>query len=202
MTMQDRAGGFPDIVIDVGFIAFDVTTLVLENVVEGRTDTLTVNATALAVDVGCALVPVVSGGGMAVRGGEKVLEHGAASGIVHLFAGTKRTTQAAAHAAGAAKGPPPNGGTANPHGGPVHNSAIDKEIGQLRQDPAVSNIRKNQQQVDVNGDKAGTNRPDIQYDRDGCHTCVEFDTNPSNGTRHGDVIQKNDPSAIVDLRTP
>jgi hypothetical protein len=75
-------------------------------------------------------------------------------------------------------------------------------VARLRQDPAVSNIRKNQQQVDAKGNKVGTNRPDIQYDKNGTHYCVEFDTNPSNGSRHDAAIQKNDPAANVELRTP
>jgi hypothetical protein len=63
----------------------------------------------------------------------------------------------------------------------------------------VSNIRKNQQQVDVNGNKVGTNRPDVQYDQGGCHTCVEFDTVPRNSKRHGEVIRGNDPKSKVEL---
>lgn len=99
-------------------------------------------------------------------------------------------------------GPPANGGVAKPHGGRMHDAAIDAEIVRLRQDPAVTNIRKNQQQVDINGNKVGTNRPDIQFDKNGQHHCVEFDMNPSNGGKHGTVIQGNDPNARVQLRTP
>lgn len=56
-------------------------------------------------------------------------------------------------------GPPPNngvGGGSNVHGGKDHNDAIDKEVAELKEDPTVSNIRKNQQQVDVNGNNVGT----------------------------------------------
>ena len=62
-------------------------------------------------------------------------------------------------------GPAPNGGNAKPHGGKEHDDAIDDEIAELKKDPTVRNVRKNQQQVDVNGDKVGLNRPDIQYDK-------------------------------------
>ncbi|WP_115718306.1 RHS repeat-associated core domain-containing protein [Gallaecimonas mangrovi] len=97
------------------------------------------------------------------------------------------------------RGPLPNGGNAKPHGNANHNSAIDNRVGELKQDSSVSNIRKNQQQVDVNGNKVGTNRPDIQYDQGGCHYCVEYDHVPRNSTRHGDKISANDPNVKVEL---
>ncbi|TBU74089.1 RHS repeat-associated core domain-containing protein [Phytopseudomonas daroniae] len=95
-------------------------------------------------------------------------------------------------------GPRPNGGNAKPHGNSNHNDAIDSRIDGLRQDPSVSNIRKNQQQVDVDGGKIGTNRADIQYDK-GCHYCVEYDHVPKNSVRHGDRIRANDPGAKTEL---
>jgi RHS repeat-associated protein len=96
-------------------------------------------------------------------------------------------------------GPPANNGLGPQHGGHAHNSAIDNEVSSLSNNPFVSNIRKNQQQVDVNGNTVGSNRPDLQYDRGGCHHCVEFDTQPSNGIRHEEVIRGNDPDAIISL---
>ncbi|MBR5831759.1 MAG: hypothetical protein IKY79_04000 [Bacteroidales bacterium] len=36
-------------------------------------------------------------------------------------------------------------------------------------DSDATEIRKNQVQVDVNGNKVGNNRPDIQYDYEGKH---------------------------------
>ncbi|MDF2176845.1 SpvB/TcaC N-terminal domain-containing protein [Aliiglaciecola sp. CAU 1673] len=118
-------------------------------------------------------------------------------------AGMARMGKAAERLADSSKvtkrGPLPNGGNAKPHGNANHNSAIDNRVGELKQDPSVSNIRKNQQQVDVNGNKVGTNRPDIQYDQGGCHHCVEYDHVPRNSTRHGDQIRANDPNAKVEL---
>jgi RHS repeat-associated protein len=99
----------------------------------------------------------------------------------------------------AAKGARPNGGIAPRHGGTAHNDAIDQRVRELRSDPSVSSIRKNQQQVDASGNKVGTNRPDLQYDQGGCHRCVEFDTVPRNSTRHGDVIRANDPKTKIEL---
>lgn len=92
-----------------------------------------------------------------------------------------------------------NNGNAPAHGGDNHNNAIDQEVNGLQQDSSVSNIRKNQQQVDVNGNNVGTNRPDIQYDQNGCHYCVEYDNSQANSVRHGQVIQGNDPNASVIL---
>ena len=46
-----------------------------------------------------------------------------------------------------------------------HNSAIDKYIEDMP--PKAKNIRKNQTQVDINGNKVGSNRPDVQYDLNG-----------------------------------
>jgi hypothetical protein len=100
---------------------------------------------------------------------------------------------------GVAKGAKANGGIAPKHGGTTHNDAIDQRVRALQSDSTVSNIRKNQQQVDVNGNKVGTNRPDLQYDKSGCHRCVEYDTVPRNSTRHGDVIRANDPKTKIEL---
>ncbi|MEM6274079.1 MAG: RHS repeat-associated core domain-containing protein [Myxococcota bacterium] len=96
-------------------------------------------------------------------------------------------------------GPRPNQGIAKKHGSTRHNNAIDNRVQQLKKDPSVSNIRKNQQQVDVNGNKVGRNRPDLQYDKNGCHHCVEYDTVPSNSVRHGQVIRGNDSNTAVEL---
>ena len=63
------------------------------------------------------------------------------------------------------------------------------------------NIRKNQTQVDVNGNKVGSNRPDVQYDENGQHVCVEFDTKSENGLKHQQTIQNNDSNAKVILKT-
>ncbi len=59
----------------------------------------------------------------------------------------------------------------------------------------MTNIRKNQQQVDVNGDRVGTNRPDIQYDQNGVHHNVEYDTNSRASTNHQTRVTANDPNA-------
>ena len=57
----------------------------------------------------------------------------------------------------------------------------------MQRDPDVSNIRKNQQQVDIQGNTVGKNRPDVQYDKNEIHTNVEYDTQ--------NVLPQNDPNA-------
>jgi hypothetical protein len=72
-------------------------------------------------------------------------------------------------------------------------------VDELKQDSSVTDIRKNQVQVDVNGNRVGDNRPDLQYNKDGCHYCVEYDNSLDNSVRHGEVIRANDPNARVEL---
>jgi len=123
-------------------------------------------------------------------------------GAVITHAGTVAIAGANNLAVGAVMMAAPNGGNGPKHGGTAHDDAINKEVGQLQNDPSVTNIRKNQRQVDVNGNEVGKNLPDIQYDQGGCHNCVEYDTVPSNGSRHQKVIQQNDPSTKIHLKTP
>ena len=87
-----------------------------------------------------------------------------------------------------------NNGNAKKHGGTAHNQMIDDVIADARAQGAT-NIRKNQQQVDVNGSKVGTNRPDVQYDLNGKHHNVEIDTTKAGSTGHQNTIPKNDPNA-------
>ena len=65
----------------------------------------------------------------------------------------------------------------------------------LKKDDKVTNIRKNQKQVDINGDVVGNNRPDIQYDKNGVHTNVEYDTRKFSSNKHKKTLEKNDPNA-------
>lgn len=89
----------------------------------------------------------------------------------------------------------PNNGYAKSHEGPKHNESIDQLIEVLRKDKDVTNIRKNQRQVDVNGNTVGANRPDVQFDKNGQHTNVEFDTNTSSMNKHKRIIPKNGPNS-------
>ena len=80
----------------------------------------------------------------------------------------------------------------------TENAAIDNRIREIKEQGG-SNIRKNQAQVDANGNKVGNNRPDIQYDMDGVHHTEEFDYNPANSQRHYETIKQNDPSTEINL---
>ncbi|WP_341535204.1 polymorphic toxin-type HINT domain-containing protein [Acanthopleuribacter pedis] len=94
-------------------------------------------------------------------------------------------------------GPKPNNGDAKPHGSPPHNNAIDDYIDNLPD--SSKNIRKNQAQVDVNGNKVGNNRPDVQFDDNKVHYNVEFDNRSSSSAKHGEVLRNNDPDSVVEL---
>ena len=84
-----------------------------------------------------------------------------------------------------------NEGKAPKHGGTGHNQAIDTNIAQLKKEGAT-NIRKNQQQVDTNGNTVGKNRPDIQFDKDGVHYNIEYDTTTNGSLKHQTEIPLND----------
>lgn len=89
----------------------------------------------------------------------------------------------------------PNGGDGGKHGGTAHNNVIDDMINGLKDDPDVRNLRKNQEQHKVNGKKAGTNKPDIQYDKKGKHYNIEVDTKKKSSLKHQNEIPKNDPKS-------
>ena len=88
-----------------------------------------------------------------------------------------------------------NGGNAPKHGSNNHNKRIDDQIQKLKQDPDIRNIRKNQQQVDANGNKVGNNRPDIQYDKHDIHHNIEYDTSKRGSLKHQNQIPVNDPNS-------
>jgi hypothetical protein len=93
----------------------------------------------------------------------------------------------------------PNGGNGPKHGGTNHNDVIDDRVRDLQNTPGVENVRKNQRQVDINGNTVGNNQPEIQHDRDRVHHMEEYDTIDANGVKHEEVIRGNDPIAEVEL---
>ena len=96
----------------------------------------------------------------------------------------------------------PNKGYGPPHGKIIdHDKLIDQIIEKLRRTPGVNRdtIRKNQRQHDKDGNEVGTNRPDVQYDKDGQHGVIELDRTTENGKAHEKVNRKNDPKASVIL---
>ncbi len=92
------------------------------------------------------------------------------------------------------KGPEPNDGKAKQHGNPDHDAAINDKVNQVRQEGG-KNIRKNQQQVDVNGNNVGGNQPDLQWDVDGKHHNWEIDRTKNSSLKHQRQIPANDPNA-------
>ncbi|WP_426050897.1 RHS repeat domain-containing protein [Brevundimonas sp. SL161] len=68
--------------------------------------------------------------------------------------------------------PPANDGVSRPHGAPDHDQAIDDRADEVRGQGA-DDIRKNQTQVDAQGNRVGDNRPDLGY-------------TDSNGVRHNE----------------
>jgi len=142
------------------------------------------------LDLGATILPAVPGGA-----GSAIKAFRAADKISDAASMSKQGQKAK----GIGNYIVPNGGKAKPHGGIKHNSAIDKYIDDLPKE--ATNIRKNQAQVEINGKKVGTNRPDVQYDMNGQHMNVEFDTKPDNGLQHQQTIQNNDPNTKVILKT-
>ena len=62
----DPDGKFLDVVVDVGFIAYDIGKLAHDKITTGKTNSE--DWLALGADVGAAVIPGVTGAGMAVRG--------------------------------------------------------------------------------------------------------------------------------------
>lgn len=52
-----------------------------------------------------------------------------------------------------------------------------------------SNIRKNQRQVNINGNTVGSNRPDVQWDYNGVHHILEVDRTLVNNRKHKQIIE-------------
>lgn len=88
-----------------------------------------------------------------------------------------------------------NNGFARPHGGKAHNDRIDNMIKKVNQNSGVTDVRKNQVQVDYDGNRVGNNRPDIQFNKDGVHTNIEYDTQKRSMEHHRKVVTDNDPNA-------
>ena len=81
-------------------------------------------------------------------------------------------------------------------GGAAHNAAVDARASAAESEGATD-VRVNQQQVDANGNRVGTNRPDLQYTKNGQRYYEEWDTSQARSDAHAARIKANDPSAIV-----
>ena len=177
MKYVDPNGMWVESAWDIANVTMGINSL-STNIREHNIGGAIIDGVGLVLDLGAAVLPVVPGG---------------ASATIKAI----RTADKTSDALKTGRKIIPNGGKAKPHGGFKHNAAIDTYIENLPVD--AINIRKNQSQVDVNGNKVGNNRPDVQYDFDNTHINVEFDTKPINGEKHQQTILKNDPNATVIL---
>jgi RHS repeat-associated protein len=97
----------------------------------------------------------------------------------------------------ARKAPPANDGVSRPHGNPDHNQAIDRRAAEVRRQDATD-IRKNQTQVDAQGNRVGDNRPDLGYtDRGGTRHNEEWGRSEGRLEAQGDRARQNDPNCVT-----
>ena len=186
---KDPNGKWLETAWDIANVAMDISSL-KSNISNDNVGGAVVDGIGLMLDLGATILPAVPGGaGTAIK----------ASRVADKISDAASMSKQGQKAKGIGNYIVPNGGKAKPHGGIKHNSAIDKYIDDLPKE--ATNIRKNQAQVEINGKKVGTNRPDVQYDMNGQHINVEFDTKPENGLQHQQTIQNNDPNTKVILKT-
>ena len=185
----DPDGKWVETAWDVANIGMDIASL-KSNVSAGNVGGAIVDGLGLALDVGATLLPGIPGGAGTVIKASRTADK--VSDVVNV-------SKQEQNVKGIGNYIVPNGGKAKPHGGVKHNSAIDKYIDNLPN--GSTNVRKNQTQVDINGKKVGNNRPDVQYDMNGQHLNVEFDTKSNNGLKHQQTIRTNDPNSKVILKT-
>ena len=185
----DPDGKLVETAWDIANIGIGAASLV-SNLSNGNVADALLDGAGLMLDITAAVFPIVPGGAStaikAYRTADKV------SDVVNVSKQEQKVKGIGNYIV-------PNGGKAKPHGGVKHNSAIDKYIDNLPN--GSTNVRKNQTQVDINGKKVGNNRPDVQYDMNGQHLNVEFDTKSNNGLKHQQTIQTNDPNSKVILKT-
>lgn len=114
--------------------------------------------------------------------------------------GKKGATQAAEGEATRRGAPKPNEGGGKPHGSPEHDARINQEAERMKQE-GYSDIRKNQTQVDADGNRVGNNRPDLQgtNPNTGQREHVEVDRDPARAAQHERDIMRNDPKAKCTL---
>lgn len=86
-------------------------------------------------------------------------------------------------------------------GNAIQNQVVQQHIADL-QARGARDIRVNQQQVNINGERVGVNRPDLQYTLNGKRYYEEYDVPSSNrGPGHKQRIEANDPNGEVILNT-
>ena len=165
----------------------------VDNVKAGNVGAAILDGAGIVADAVAVITPFIPGGAGAVisaaRNGGKV------SDILNLADDVGDASKSADVLKTFRQGPKATIGT-RPHGNPDHNGAIDDIITWLKSDDANVDIRKNQVQVDVNGNVRGKNRPDVQWNNNDVHYNLEVDRSPKNSNRHKSVIEHNDSRAV------
>jgi len=93
--------------------------------------------------------------------------------------------------------PPANNGEAPQHGSEDHDKAINDQAEKNKQE-GHTDIRKNQVQVDANGNVVGKNRPDLQStDPNGKRHTYEYDKSQKRSDAHVSKIKGNDPNTEI-----
>jgi len=93
--------------------------------------------------------------------------------------------------------PEANEGNAPQHGSADHDAAVNQAVGGAKAQGHVDN-RKNQAQVNAEGEKVGKNRPDQQsIDKEGNRHITEVDRTEKASKKHVETVKKNDPNAII-----
>ena len=165
----------------------------VDNVKAGNVGAAIIDGAGIVADAVAVITPFIPGGAGAVisaaRNGGKV------SDILNLADDVGDASKSADVLKTFRQGPTPRIDT-RPHGNPDHNGAIDDIIQRMVTDNRYEHLRKNQVQVDINGNVMGNNRPDVQWDKDGVHYNLEVDRSPKNSNRHKSVIEHNDSRAV------
>ncbi len=176
----DRDGEFWETLWDVGNVVYDVGAAIYNHAI-GDHKKAREHWVDAAYDTGAALIPFVpAGASKGAKAGAEIIKALDKTSDAGKAAGRAVGTGVSAkNTKGSASIIAPNDGIAKPHGGKEHNERIDKMVEVLKKDGGVKHIRKNQKQVDVDGNTVGNNRPDIQFDKDGVHTNIEYDTKSS-----------------------
>ena len=200
MNLVDPDGELPDFFWDIYSIASGIYSAA-KNTIKGEFKEALKDAAGVGLDVVSAVIPGVPAIGRVLRNGDNLVDAAKVLNKADDVVDAGRVVNKADDVVDAGKttktlkkGPDPNGGKGGKHGNPDHNKAIDDAIKALPD--GAYDIRKNQVQVDFNGNRVGNNRPDIQYNLNGKHYNIEIDRNLKNSQRHETVIMKNDPNSI------
>lgn len=189
--MVDQDGKIFDTIWDIYSVASGIYSAV-KNAIKGNLKDALLDVVGVGADLAAVVVPGVPAVGSttvkAIRTGDNIVDVAKGADRIDDVVDAGKTAKTLK------KGPDPNGGKGGKHGNPDHNRAIDDAIKALPD--GAYDIRKNQVQVDFNGNRVGNNRPDIQYNLNGKHYNIEIDRNFKNSQRHETVIMRNDPNSI------